>query len=535
MGPEAAYWAVLTGAAAEPGSPLAELIAGWLAAGNRSARELFELHPEMLAATLGRPVEELAALLALRARLPQAQRMLERLGRAGVDLLLRWDRRYPRALRGLADERHEAVLWYAGSLDLLEQDPVALAGPRDVGTEGRDFARAIAGAVAGQGRAVLGGLAQAVERVAMEGAMAREQGGAIAVLGQGIARALPDLLRLQGELRAGRLLVISSLPLETPWQPGYEPERGRTVVQLMDRVVLAQAQIDDGSWQLAQAALQAGRAVLVRAAETEACAALLAQGAMPIAWPAQGEEALAAEALRLPEIRARRMRELACSTGADHRDGQPAGSDATDVTDGEAAAAPKPRRKAAARSSGTATVDPAIPSAPATPGARTRATQGDGSAHARPQASAPAGVAAEHHPAQYAGVARSDGPAPEGDAVPEPGPPMEEALLRYLRRHRRRVTSKGLLLQALPAEEWAIDQALAALIATGLVTEHAHHTGAGYAPAALDRAADGGGSFQLSLFGQREGSSRAEQPPEDRSDPASLPRPTAAEGNGISR
>ena len=176
MGPEAAYWAVLTGAA-EPGSPLAGLIEGWLAAGNRSARELFELHPEMLAATLGRPVEELTALLALRARLPQAQRLLDRLGRAGVDLLPRWDRRYPRALRVLADERHEAVLWYAGSLDLLEQDPVAIAGPRDVGPEGRDFARAVAGAVAGQGHAVLGGLAQTVERVAMEGAMVRERGG----------------------------------------------------------------------------------------------------------------------------------------------------------------------------------------------------------------------------------------------------------------------------------------------------------------------------------------------------------------------
>ena len=535
MGSEAAYWAVLTGAAAEPGSPLARLIAGWLAAGNRSARELFELHPEMLAATLGRTVEELTPLLALRARLPQAQRLLDRLGRAGVDLLPRWDRRYPRALRVLADERHEAVLWYAGALDLLEQDPVAIAGPRDVGPEGRDFARAVAGAVAGQGHAVLGGLAQTVERVAMEGAMVRERGGGIAVLGQGIARALPDLLRLQHELRAGRILVISRLPLEAAWQPAYESERARTTVQLMGRLVLAQAEAGDGSWQLAHAALQVGRAVLVRASESEACATLQAQGAMPIAWPAQGEEALAAEALRLPEIRARHLRELACSTGADHREGQPAGSDATDDRDSEATTAPKPRRKAAARGSGTATVDPAIPSAPANPGARIRATQRNGSAPAHSQAPATAGVAAEPGSVPEADEAYVHGRGPGGDEVPEPSPPLEEVLLRYLRRHRRRVTSKGLLLQALPAEEWAIDQALAALIAAGQVTEHAHRTGAGYAPAAPDGAADGGGSFQLSLFGRPEGAGRAEPAPEDRSDPASLPRPTAAEGNGISR
>jgi len=509
MGPEAAYWAALTSAAAEPGSSLAGLIDRWLAAGNRSARELFELHPEMLAAALGRPIEDLAALLALRARLPQAQRLLDRLGRAGVDLLPRWDRRYPRALRVLADERHEAVLWYAGALDLLEQDPVAVAGPRDVGAEGRDFARALAGAVASQGRAVLGGLAQTVERVAMEGAMVRERGGGIAVLGQGIARALPDLLRLQGELRAGRLLVISRLPLEAAWQPAYEPERGRTAIGLMARLVLAQAEAGDGSWQLAQAALQAGRIVLVRATGTEACESLLAQGAMPIAWPAQSEEALAAEALRLPEVRRPRGREPVRSTETGHREGytaaQPTGSDAADDRGSEVAAAPKPRRKAEARGSGTATVDPAIPPAPATAEARSRARQRNGSAPAHSQAPAPTAMATEPGSVLEKDEAYVPGLGSWGDEVSDPGPPLEETLLRYLRRHRRRVTSKGLLLQALPAEEWAIDQALATLIAAGQVAEHGHRTGVGYAPAAPDGTSDGGGSFQLSLFGQPDG------------------------------
>ena len=533
MGPEAAYWAVLTGAASEPGSPLAELIEGWLAAGNRSARELFELRPEMLAAALGRPIEELASLLALRTRLPQAQRLLDRLGRAGVDLLPRWDRRYPRALRALADERHEAVLWYAGSLDLLEQDPVAIAGPRDVEVEGRDFARAVAGAVAGQGHAVLGGLAQTVERVAMEGAMVRERGGTIAVLGQGIARALPDLLRLQGELRAGRLLVISRLPLEVAWQPGYEAERARTAIGLMGRLVLAQAEAGDGSWQLAQAALRAGRIVLVRATGTEACESLLAQGAMPIAWPARGDEALAAEALRLPEVRSPRGREPVRSTEADHREGypaaQPTGSDAADDRGSEAAAAPKPRRKGGGRDSGTATVDPAIPPAPAA----ARARQRNGPAPSHPQAPAPTAMATEPASVLETEAAYAPGLGSWKDDVLEPGPPLEEALLRYLRRHRRRVIGKGLILQALPAAEWAIDRALAALIASGQVAERGHRTGVGYALATPDGAGDGGGNFQLSLFGQPDGTGRAGEALADRSDAASLACPTP--GEAISR
>ena len=570
MGPEAAYWAALTSAAAEPGSSLAGLIDRWLAAGNRSARELFELHPEMLAAALGRPVEELAALLTLRGRLPQAQRLLDRLGRAGVDLLPRWDRRYPRALRVLADERHEAVLWYAGALDLLEQDPVAVAGPRDVGAEGRDFARALAGAVASQGRAVLGGLAQTVERVAMEGAMVRERGGGIAVLGQGIARALPDLLRLQGELRAGRLLVISRLPLEAAWQPAYEPERGRTALGLMARLVLAQAEVGDGSWQLAHAALQAGRVVLVRATGTEACEALLAQGAMPIGWPARGDEALAAEALRPQNVRGPRGRDAARSSQAEHGESQPSGpqrmeakgeqkrtsepgtevprqvqpSAATgDGREHTPAVAARPRRKGAARGGDKAAVDLASAAAEGEPTHGIGAGAGDGSTGAHPQLPSGSAVAAKTELAPPIGAgadaAHAHGlapvPVPEGDTVPETGPPLEAALLRYLRRHRRRVTSKGLLLQALPAEEWAIDQALAMLIAAGQVAEHGHRTGVGYAPATPDGANEGGGSFQLSLFGQPDGGGRAEPAPAGPSATASLPHPTAAEGNGISR
>ena len=98
----------------------------------------------------------------------------------------------------------------------------------------------------------------------------------------------------------------------------------------------------------------------------------------------------------------------------------------------------------------------------------------------------------------------------EADAMPTPGALLEAALLRYLQRHRRRVTSKGLLLQALPAEERVLDQALTALIAAGQVAEHAHRTGVGYAPAPQDGSREEGSNFQLSLFGQSEGTSTDE-------------------------
>jgi predicted Rossmann fold nucleotide-binding protein DprA/Smf involved in DNA uptake len=79
---------------------------------------------------------------------------------------------------------------------------------------------------------------------------------------------------------------------------------------------------------------------------------------------------------------------------------------------------------------------------------------------------------------------------------------LDEELLRYLRRSRRKATGKGALLQAFPVDESALDRALLALIAAGQVVERSHRSGARYAAVrAGDEEAMRSG-FQLSLFGQ---------------------------------
>lgn len=416
MQSEAAYWALLTGE--EPWQ--VELLGAWHGAGNRSLRGLFEEAPQALAMLLGLPEEALTPLLAVRTRVPRTASLLDRLGREGVDLVTRWERRYPRALKTALGDGAPPALWHAGPLDLLGQGPVAVFGARDAGPDAVAFARALAVGLAGRGRPVITGVARAIERATLEAALGAG-GAGIVMLGQGIARAQPDLRRLQAQIAAGRLLVLSGMAPEAPWQPWIEGARGALAAALAERAAVAQVSEGGGTWATVQAAIGLGRPLYVRESEDDTHRALLAGGALSLPWPAEPDELVA---LLLPADR------------------QPRGAAAAQGQDGEV------------------------------------------------QSAAEAGE-------QPGGRAEEVTPSGAGGA-----PALQEALLRYLQRSRRRATGKGTLLQMFPVGERELDRALLALIADGSVTERPHRSGAQYS--ALPEGKRGQGAFQPSLFGQQE-------------------------------
>jgi predicted Rossmann fold nucleotide-binding protein DprA/Smf involved in DNA uptake len=425
MQPEAAYWALLTGEGQQAARALADLVDAWHGAGNRSVRGLFEQAPEALAMLLGLNDEALAPLLALRPRVPQTVRLMEKLGREGVDLVTWWERRYPRVLKGSLGGTAPPVLWYAGSLDLLAGRPVAVFGGRDAGAEAIEFARALAAAVAGQGHPVITGVARVIERATLEAVLGAD-GTAIVVLGQGIARAQPDLRRLGPRIQDGKLLVLARLAPEVAWQPWLEESRGTLAVALAERVAVAQVSEGGGTWATVQAACRLGRPLYVRQSEAEAHMTLVAQGGIAVPWPGEQDE-LVRLALPAP---VRQLREAAAPSRAEA--GLP-------ETDGPAMETDREARAAADEQPDAAEIDN-----------------------------------------------------------------LEEALLRYLQRARRRAIGKGALLQVFPVREAALDRALVALITGGRVVQRPHRSGAGYAAVRDGQPEIGPSAFQMSLFGQEE-------------------------------
>lgn len=514
MHAEASYWTLLTADDAASDPTLAELLAAWLAAGNRSLRDLFEMHPDVLAAAMGRSLDDLQPLLRLRDRRPQVERLLDRLARAHVDLLAPWDRGYPRALKEIEPNDVPAPLWYLGSPAILGGKIVAVIGARDSGAEAVAFARAAGGALAASGKTVLAGVARAVERGALEGATVGE-GKAIGLLGQGIARALPDLQRLQPRVRAGSLLLIGTLHPETAWQQGLEEAGNRVLLALAERVVVAQAGAADSTMQAAAQALDAGKPVLVGSVDAEGNRALLEHGGIPIAWPAESAAMLEAAVLAQPPALVQLLREAPRSKTVREADEPLVGGATQDerarpaISGAAGAPATRAARSRAAspedqsRRIDVTGVDPPAPNA---------FTPSDAGEPANTATNGPVGVPGQRSASIGHERGENQPKAPRGrarghtrpDGAPASTLPEEQlagAILRCLQR-RKRPTPKGALLQALAVTEGSLDRALAALIAAGRVQERLHRAGTAYGlPQTESGTAEA--RFQLSLFGQQ--------------------------------
>lgn len=511
MHDEAIYWVLLTerhpliGAVSSPetgDNALAALLDAWLSRGNRSLYDLFALHPEPLAASLGMSLAGMDPLLALRARLPRMDRPLALLRKAGVDILPLWDRRCPRALRAALDGQ-PPVLWFAGNLALLDGKPVALAGARESGPHAVAFARELAVALAAEGRVLLTGLTRAVERSALEGSLGTTGGTAIAVLGQGIARSLPELQRLQDPLREGRLLVLSPLHPDAFWQPRLELLRSSCLSALAERVVIADPGEDDGIRQLARLALDRARPVLQYVqAGTDAPETQL-DAVLPLTWPSADGRSLAQVALNTPRAGSRELRE---HQEREHKQRA--------VSQNPRSSPMRPTAPATARKAATGTiVREAGPSdqtvAAAAPAQATHTAGGDPAAEpaapAQAMQTAVADQAAQAAAVDRAAQITTGFPAAEVVDAAGPAPPVlapnQKAVLDALRRKRGAI-GKGMLLQLVGVAEPDLDSALVALIASGLVAQRPGRSGAGYAAVRqADGAVDRG--FQLSLFGQQ--------------------------------
>jgi DNA processing protein len=161
---------------------------------------------EMMAAGLDAKTAE--ALL-------QAQRTLdlgaelERVERAGVQLLCRDDAGYPAALAQIPTP--PPLIYVKGRLEEVDGWSVAVVGTRSPTTYGKEAARRVAGELAGAGVTVVSGLAIGIDTIAHAAAL--EHGGrTIAVLACGVDMVYPE----RNAALAERILANGALVSEFP-------------------------------------------------------------------------------------------------------------------------------------------------------------------------------------------------------------------------------------------------------------------------------------------------------------------------------
>ena len=174
--------------------------------------------------------------------------------RSGWPSLTARDDAYPAPLR--LDPEPPAVLFARGDLSVLDGRRAGVVGTRNATTAGRETARELGRALAGEGVVVVSGLAKGIDGAAHAGALAVDGAPRSAVVGNGPDAPYPRVnASLWAEVcRRGLLL--------TEWPPGTAPEpfrfplRNRILAALSEVLVVVESRERGGSLITAQAAAE---------------------------------------------------------------------------------------------------------------------------------------------------------------------------------------------------------------------------------------------------------------------------------------
>ncbi|WP_219836649.1 DNA-processing protein DprA [Paenibacillus sp. R14(2021)] len=181
-----------------------------------------------------------------------------RMMKLGITVICYFDEAYPELLK--QSPQPPWVLYTIGRLHLLNQQSIAIVGTRGPTSYGRRTASQLGEKLSLHGITVVSGLARGVDAMAHEGAL-KGAGSTIAVLGTPVDRVYPAENRHLFQEIAANGLIISEVPLGTPFHPGLFPLRNRIIAGLSLGTVVVEAAERSGSLITADQALEMSRDV----------------------------------------------------------------------------------------------------------------------------------------------------------------------------------------------------------------------------------------------------------------------------------
>ncbi len=218
---------------------------------------LLGLTAQTLAQQLAVSMEEADRYAALLARGGTLAFELERLESLGIWVLTRADAAYPARYRQRLKDAAPAVLFGAGSLDLLGQPGLAVVGSRNLDEARKEFAEFIGAACARAGLIVYSGGARGADAIAM-GTALEARGQAVGVLADSLEKAIRT-----SDVRSA--IARTDLALLTPYSPnagfsvGAAMGRNKLIYALADYALIIASDVEKGgTWAGATEALKGG-------------------------------------------------------------------------------------------------------------------------------------------------------------------------------------------------------------------------------------------------------------------------------------
>lgn len=166
---------------------------------------------------------------------------------------------YPDSLREIHGSPRE--LYCIGDISLLKTPCAAIVGSRRYTIYGRQTALMIGKMLAGRGITVVSGMAKGIDSFAHQGALSKQEGKTIAVLGTAIGKPYPASNAALMEEIEEKGLVISEYPPDFPGSQYGFPARNRIISGLSKSVIVVEAGLKSGSLITAQIAGDQGKTV----------------------------------------------------------------------------------------------------------------------------------------------------------------------------------------------------------------------------------------------------------------------------------
>lgn len=273
-----------------------DILVAWCYQKQRSLQEFFAADPQHWTDICNLKAESVHKLERAREKLVAQAFLVEQLTHASIELLTIFDDAYPKQLKtALRRNATPPLLFYAGDLNILQHQTLALIGSRNASERSLAFTHDAASYLAGHGANVISGNARGVDRAAYDGAL-NGNGYTTVVLPHGIRKLSGVKMReFLPKIEAGHVLLLSQFHPDAPWVVSRAMERNKVVTGLAQIVIVAESDTKGGTWEAANGALDQKRPVYVCQMDAPGLpgnAALLTRGGQALPWPANNLDQL---------------------------------------------------------------------------------------------------------------------------------------------------------------------------------------------------------------------------------------------------
>src|SRR6266849_826719 len=289
---EQACWLLLTYESGLSTRVINDIVVAWCQQLGRTLQEFFAADAQVWSDTCHLSPALIEKLQQAKTKLVGQAFLVEQLSHDHIHLLTLLDDNYPRLLKSsLKREQTPPVLFYAGDLRILERQTIAIIGSRKAGEESLAFTRAVSSYLAEHGANVISGNARGVDRTAYEGATSTE-GCTTVELPHGIRKLSGVQWRaLLEKIEAGKVLLLSQFHPDAQWVVSRAMERNKVVTGLAQVVIVADADLQGGTWAGANGALRQNRPIYIREPASSSPLpgnkALIELGGHPLPWPVE--------------------------------------------------------------------------------------------------------------------------------------------------------------------------------------------------------------------------------------------------------